>query len=59
MKIALTCDRCNKEFEGETMFFKTYLGNYSISEEGVIEGDEEMGEEYCCTKEFNNFINNK
>lgn len=59
----MTCDRCHNEFEGETLFLKTYLGNYSVSEEGIIEGDEEIGEEYClcpeCAKKFNDFINNK
>ena len=63
MNVKMTCDHCKKEFEGETLFLKTYLGNYIVSEDGVIEGDEEIGEEYClcpeCAKEFNNFINNK
>lgn len=61
MNMKQTCNRCGKEFEEEAMFLKTYLGNYIVSEDGVIEGDEEIGEEYClcpeCAKEFNNFIN--
>lgn len=61
MNVKITCDRCNKEFEGEALFLKTYNGNYTVSEDGVIEGDEEIGEEYSlcpeCAKEFNNFIN--